>query len=166
MLKAFLTGTFIWNTPTYGEGVTYPGMNNFLTNYYGNGSITLDEYTRLAKEKFGYTDIDALGIEGLIRDDNGVKYVEAGGIGGGWNGKVMYANKDGDHTLVGMRYFADCNSVVKSHLVEYRFGKGGTWLGYKMSSSGRNIETVRTAFRAGREDGTDRRDTRRDKVGS
>ena len=33
MLKAFLTGTFIWNKPTYGEGVTYPGMNNFLTNY-------------------------------------------------------------------------------------------------------------------------------------
>lgn len=132
MLKAFLTGTFIWNTPTYGEGVTYPGMNNFLTNYYGDGSITLDEYTRLAKEKFGCTDINALGIEGLIRDNNGVKYVEAGGIGGGWNGKVMYANKDGDHTLVGMRYFADCNSIVKSHLVEYRFGKGGTWLGYKI----------------------------------
>lgn len=132
MVYAYLFGSFIWDCPTFGQSGTYPGMTNYLCYYYGSGVLPLDEYKRLAEEKFGCTDIGALGIDGLIYEQDGQQYIYAGGIGGGWCGDVAYVKDGNDGTIVGMQFYADCNRLIKSILVEYTIAEGGVWRGYKL----------------------------------
>lgn len=135
MLSTFFTGSYIYNTPTFGAGTTYPGMHNFLTNYYGGGELEYDEYVRLAKEKFGCDDIDALGVEGLFFERDGKKYAQAGGIGGAACYEFESIARESGDTLVTVQFFADINRIVKSHLITYRFGEGGVWLGYELKAA-------------------------------
>lgn len=132
MVYAFISGSFILNCPEFGKSTTYPGMNNYLCNYYGNGSLPLDEYKRLAEEKFGCTDLDALGIDGLIYEQDGKKFVCAGGIGGGWSGDVAFVKKADGETQVGIQFYADCNRLIKSYLVAYTLADGGVWRGCEL----------------------------------
>lgn len=132
MVYAYLFGSFIWDCPTFGQSGTYPGMTNYLCYYYGSGVLLLDEYRRLAEEKFGCTDIGALGIDGLIYEQDGQQYIYAGGIGGGWCGDVAYVKDGNDGTIVGMQFYADCNRLIKSILVEYTIAEGGVLRGYKL----------------------------------
>ena len=79
MITSFIGCSLIWNTPAYGEGTDYPGMHNYLCEYYGNGKLSLADYIRLAKEKFG-ADLQAEEIP-MVYEENGIQMVAAGGLG-------------------------------------------------------------------------------------
>ena len=132
MILYFIGGTYIWNTPTFGKGTEYPGMHNYLCHYYRKdpySSVTLEDYKKYAAEKFG-CEVKDEDLSVWLYDENGTTLVGDGGIGGGWTCTVDYVKKSGDDTLVGIQFYHDVNYLVKSHFIEYRFGKNDTWQGY------------------------------------
>ena len=132
MILYFIGGTYIWNTPTFGKGTEYPGMHNYLCHYYRKdpySSVTLADYKKYAAEKFG-CEVKDEDLSVWLYDEKGTTLVGDGGIGGGWTCTVDYVKKSGDDTLVGIQFYHDVNYLVKSHFIEYRFGKNDTWQGY------------------------------------
>ena len=133
MVKTFIRSTFIWNCPTYGEGTTYPGMHNYLCNYYGRGiRLTLDEYKRLAADKFGCTDFDALGVDAFTYERDGVTYIQSGEYGDQSCWEVVSADRDGDEVMVTVQFWAECNALIRSHKITYTLTTDGKWLGYEI----------------------------------
>ncbi len=132
-LRTFINGSFIWNTPSYGNGTAYPGMHNYICDYYGNGYLPYEEFKRIASEEFGVTDFDALGNDSFIRD-NGI--IESGAMGGGWFGDFIEVNVDAEQTTVIMQFYSDASRLLKSHKIAYRFGSDGKWLGYEILEKG------------------------------
>ncbi len=133
MVETFISSSYIWNCPTYGKGVTYPGMHNYLCNYYGRSTeLTLDEYKRLAADKFGCTDFDALGVDAFTYERDGVTYIQAGGLGGQSCWEVVSANRDGDEVMVTVQFWAECNALIRSHKITYTLTTDGKWLGYEI----------------------------------
>ena len=133
MVETFIWSTFIWNCPTYGEGTTYPGMHNYLCNYYGRGiRLTLDEYKRLAAEKFGCTDYDALGVDAFTYERDGITYIQAGEYGDQSCWEVVSADRDGDEVMVTVQFWAECNALIRSHKITYTLTTDGKWLGYEI----------------------------------
>lgn len=133
MVETFIWSTFIWNCPTYGEGTTYPGMHNYLCNYYGRGiRLTLDEYKRLAAEKFGCTDYDALGVDAFTYERDGVTYIQSGEYGDQSCWEVVSADRDGDEVMVTVQFWAECNALIRSHKITYTLTTDGKWLGYEI----------------------------------
>lgn len=131
MLKVFFGAGGLWRTPTFGEGTTYPGMHNFICNYYGDSRtiISLEEYKRLAEEKFGVKDFDALGIDVFIMEDG---TVQEGSLGGSSCYEILdVQTKDGMVTIT-VQFYADCNALLKSHKVAYLIGEDETWHGYEI----------------------------------
>ena len=107
-------------------------MHNYLCNYYGRYEIlTLDRFKQLAADKFGCTDIDALGIENYIYGDN-VKYIQAEKL---WYDNcfdVVSAYRDGDEVMVTVQFWAECNALIRSHKITYTLTTDGKWLGYEI----------------------------------
>ena len=133
MVETFIWSTFIWNCPTYGEGTTYPGMHNYLCNYYGRGiRLTLDEYKRLAAEKFGCTDYDALGVDAFTYERDGITYIQSGEYGDQSCWEVVSADRDGDEVMVTVQFWAECNALIRSHKITYTLTTDGKWLGYEI----------------------------------
>ncbi len=129
-LCAFLSGTYIYSTPTYGKGYEYPGMHNYICNYYSDVfALEPEEYKRIAREEFGVTDFTPMDLETWTLDDG---LIHAGGIGGSWFGEVEDVTEDDTTVTVVMQFYADCNYLLKSHRIAYRFGKDGKWLGYEI----------------------------------
>ncbi len=129
-LCAFLSGTYIYNTPTYGKGYEYPGMHNYICNYYSDVfSLEPEEYKRIAQEEFGVTDFTPMDLETWTLDDG---LIHAGGIGGSWFGDVEDVMEDDTTVTVVMQFYADCNYLLKSHKIAYFFGTDGTWQGYRI----------------------------------
>ncbi|MBQ8332873.1 MAG: hypothetical protein IJX93_03775, partial [Clostridia bacterium] len=129
-LFAFISGTYIYSTPTYGEGYEYPGIHNYICNYYSDiSALEPEEYKRIAREEFGVTDFTPLDLETWTLDDG---LIHAGGIGGSWFGEVEDVTEDDTTVTVVLQLYADCNYLLKSHRIAYRFGKDGKWLGYQI----------------------------------
>ncbi len=129
-LWIFLNASHIWNTPTYGQGGTYPGMHNYICRAYGNrtgGIISWDDYKRIAAEEFGVTEFDSLNMYGMMQPDG---TLVAGDIGGGWRGDCVDITETEDGTVVTVQFYADVNRLLNSHKVAYTFGTDGRWLGY------------------------------------
>jgi len=149
-LYAFISGSYIWNTPTYGQGANYPGMHNYICNYHGgeDSTLPLEEYKEIARAEFGVTDFDALVLEGLTLPGG---YVQAGGIGGNWAGRVVDVFRGSGVTEEGgmtgstgytgdvrvtMQFYGDNNCLLPSHKIAYRFSHDGRWLGYQILTRG------------------------------
>ncbi|MBQ8400690.1 MAG: hypothetical protein IJX14_02055 [Clostridia bacterium] len=128
MISRFIAATYIWNTPIYGEGTEYPGMHNYLCEYYGNGSIPAEEYVRLAKEKFG-AEIRLEDVPMLYEED-GVLMTTAGGIGGNFSFTTIGSIREPDMTHVTVQFYADCNSLLPSHTIVYHITEDGVFHGY------------------------------------
>lgn len=129
-LRTFISGTYIWNTPIYGEGLSYPGIHNYICRYHGDsGSLPYEDYKRIAADEFGVTNFYELGTMGFILEDG---TIYEGGIGGTWNGEIADVLTEGNTTTVVMQFYADVNSLLKSYKVGYRFGRDGKWLGYEI----------------------------------
>lgn len=127
----FISGTYLWNTPTYGEGLTYPGIHNYICRYYGGigGTLLYEDYKHIATAEFGVTDFYELGTMGLLLEDG---RIGEGSAGGSWNGDITDVLTEGDITTVVMQFYADVNSLLKSYKIGYRFGSDGKWLGYEI----------------------------------
>lgn len=129
-LRTFISGTYIWNTPIYGEGLSYPGIHNYICRYHGDsGSLPYEDYKRIAADEFGVTNFYELGTMGFVLEDG---TIYEGGIGGSWNGDVVDVLTEGNTTTVVMQFYADVNSLLKSYKVGYKFGRDGKWLGYEI----------------------------------
>lgn len=129
-LRTFITGTYIWNTPTYGEGLSYPGIHNYICRYHGDsGSLPYEDYKRIAANEFGVTNFYELGTMGFVLEDG---TIYEGGIVGRWNGYVTDVLTEEDTTTVVMQFYTDINSLLKSYKVGYKFGRDGKWLGYEI----------------------------------
>lgn len=134
-LYAYLGSCYYYNTPTYGQGIMYPGMYNYILEYYGeSGMLSYDEYCRIAAEEFGVTDFEILNLDSLVNEDG---MLQAGGMGGGWFGRTVDVTEDDKRTTVVMQYYADTNDLLKSHKIAYYFGKDGTWQGYDILEESR-----------------------------
>ena len=129
-LRTFISGTYIWNTPIYGEGLSYPGIHNYICRYHGDsGSLPYEDYKRIAADEFGVTNFYELGTMGFVLEDG---TIYEGGIGGSWNGDVVDVLTERNTTTVVMQFYADVNSLLKSYKVGYKFGREGKWLGYEI----------------------------------
>lgn len=136
MLKLFFSCGGLWRTPAFGEGTTYPGMHNFICNYYSDSKtrITLEEYKQLAGEKFGVTDFDALGIDVFIMEDG---TVQEGSLGASSCYEILDVQTWDGMVTITVQFYADCNALLKSHKVAYYIGEDETWHGYEILEEGR-----------------------------
>ena len=113
---ALLTSCYVWNYPAYGAW----NAENF---YWLPVNYIVDRYrpcraaVRLSRELVGKLS---------TADENGRRWVYAGGLGGGFYA-VLSAHRietDGRHVLT-VQYFADDNHFVPSVRVEYALGTDG-----------------------------------------
>ncbi len=129
-LFRYLSYSFIYNTPAYGQGITYPGVYNYiLGSYHQYGRLPQEDFYRIAGEEFGITDFALLELEESIREDG---TFEEGSSGGSWFGEVLSITEDETTVVITMQYYADNNCLLKSHRISYTFGKDGRWLGHKI----------------------------------
>ncbi len=128
MIVSFISSSLIWNTPAYGEGTNYPGMHNYLCEYYGNGKLSLADYIRLAKEKFG-ADMQAEEIP-MVYEENGIQMVASGGLGGSPRYHVTETEQEGTMSHVTVQFYADCNGLLPAGKVQYHITKEGVFHGY------------------------------------
>lgn len=130
--RALLTSCYVWNYPAYGawnEDNFYWFPVNYIVDRYGNGAkMAEDTFADLAERLFGFP----RELVGKIAtaDEDGRRWVYAGGLGGGFY-SVLSAHRtetDGRHVLT-VQYFADDNHFVPSLRVEYAFGTDGAVYG-------------------------------------
>ncbi len=128
MISSFMVYSHVWNTPTYGEGYKYPGMHNYLCEYYGDGKLPAEEYIRLAKEKFG-ADLTAEEIP-IVFEEEGIPMAIAGGLGGDCSYSIKDVVRESDMTHVTVQYYADCNHLLPAGKVVHHITADGVFHGY------------------------------------
>jgi len=124
MVAEWLLSRYHWRSPAFGEA-NERDISNYLCRYYGNGKLPIEEYKKLAKEKFGMENPSADGLPKV--EQNGQLFVYSGDLGGLIRYEVKNVQTVGDSTEVTVRFYADYNRIVNSHLVTYVFGEGGVW---------------------------------------
>ena len=133
-LFTFFDGYFAYNTPFFGEAMPHPAIHNYIIEHYGtNGSMDRDEYMQIAEAEFGITDFSSMRLEDWT-DENGRLF--SGGVGGGWYGEVteVWEHEESENVHITIQFYADCNYLLKSHKIAYKFGYDGTWQGYSFVS--------------------------------
>ena len=92
-----------------------------------------DEYMQIAEAEFGITDFSSMRLEDWT-DENGRLF--SGGVGGGWYGEVteVWEHEESENVHITIQFYADCNYLLKSHKIAYKFGYDGTWQGYSFVS--------------------------------
>ena len=133
-LFTFFDGYFAYNTPFFGEAMPHPAIHNYIIEHYGtNGSMDRDEYMQIAEAEFGITDFSSMRLEDWT-DENGRLF--SGGVGGGWYGEVteVWEHEESENVHITIQFYADCNYLLKSHKIAYKFGYDRTWQGYSFVS--------------------------------
>lgn len=139
-IYCYLTYSFFWDTYDYGEEQNFPWFGNpvcyYYMNDYNSGYIPYDDFCRIAKEEFGYTN------EERIREFGG--YAELtdtfSWTGDGAAIKFDYVEtiEEDDSQLVVIQLYSDMTFLLKSHKVGYRFSKDGVkWLGCEVLEKSR-----------------------------
>jgi len=124
MVAEWLLSRYHWRVPDFGKAKEKE-VSNYLCRYYGNGKLPFEEYQKLAKEKFGIENPTAADVPQM--QQNGELFVYSGDLGGQIRYEVKNVRTVGDDTEVTVRFYADINRIVKSHLVTYVLGEGGVW---------------------------------------
>lgn len=129
MVDTWISSIFAWDCPKFGEGKFI--NRNYMVYQYGiEDKLLLEDFIWLSKEKFGI-EINDLS-EYYIEEKDGRKYVTDGGIGGHLAYKIKNYQAKDNIAKVTVQFYADCNSLIPSHLVEYSIERRGIWLGYEL----------------------------------
>lgn len=138
-LLLFFNSCRLWNTPAYGKGVTYPGAMDFVYVYYGEKGTwnKLDEESlyRYLKEDFGVTEPEKLTVQGTLLGDG--QYNSLYELYPQEQRSVLDVKETSDGIEVTVRFYADTEMLIRSHLIVYYFDKDSRFNGYTVLEKGK-----------------------------
>ncbi len=138
-LLLFFNSCRLWNTPAYGKGVTYPGAMDFVHVYYGETGnwYKLDEESlyRHLEEDFGVTEPEKLTVRGTLLGDG--QYNSLYECYPQEQRSVLDVKETSDGIEVTVRFYADTEMLIRSHLIVYYFDKDSRFNGYTVLEKGK-----------------------------
>lgn len=128
-VEDWILSSFRWEMPAYGESEEPARYVNFLVGKYGKENKMLySDFKTVLKDKAGiYAEAEDFSNQLLVENDK--LYIMRGDLGGNTCFLPIAERDAGDHTLVTVQFYADCNKFIPSMQVEYRIGKDGKLLG-------------------------------------
>lgn len=131
MVYGYLNSSYIWDCCNFGEWDGNVPIN-YIIGQYGGSNMPYDEFLSDAKKLFGIDSFDETKYGGLIYEVDGVKVIEAGGIGGGYYADIPEVNQVGNDYEVIVQLYADINGILPSHKLKYTLGRDGEFIKFEV----------------------------------